>query len=144
MMPTTSEFASAEEPVLMRAIQPQKGMKYACILDGQGNDIISFNEEYLDLGENEKRKLFMETALQAKMAQEFSEDLDECRCSVVERADGLKYVSVPLSPDNIAMAIIKNRDHSFFVNNVLATKECIERSLDHETDTDAEKPGRIN
>ena len=44
MMSTTSEFASAEEPVLMRAIQPQKGMKYACILDEQGNDIISFHK----------------------------------------------------------------------------------------------------
>ena len=124
MMSTTAEFASAEKPILVRAIQPQKGMKYACIIDGQGNEVMSFNGEYLDLGEKKRRKLFMETALQAKMLQEFNEDLDEYRCNVIERSGGLKYVSAPLSSKTVAMAVMKkNQDHSFFVNNVAATKK---------------------
>ena len=115
---------------LLRVIQSEKAIKYACVLDEQGNKILSFNEDYLDLGEKEKRKLFMETVLQAKMMQEFNEDLGESRCNVVERSDGLKYVSSPLRSKNTALSIMdKNHDHGFFVNNItaVATQQSLEK-----------------
>ena len=129
-MSTLMEPTKKEQSLLLRAIQPQKGMKYACVLDEQGNHILSFNKEYLDLNEKRKRKLFMQTVLQTKMAEEFNEDLEKPHCNVVERSDELKYVSVALSSNSIAMAIIKkNYDHEDFVNNVIATRSCLEKQV---------------
>ena len=126
-MSTLAKYAN-EQSLLIHAIQPQKGLKYACIIDDKGNEVLSFNEEYLDMSKIKKKKLFIETALQSKMTQEFDEDLGDAKCNVVERKENIKCVSVPLSSKHTALAMIKkNQDHSFFVNNAIATKQTLEK-----------------
>jgi hypothetical protein len=102
------------------------GLKFACIINKNGKASHVFNEGFLGMNNKKKEMLFMETALQTRMTEDFDKDLGKVNCNMTERGD-LKYVTAPLSSKRMIFAAMdKGEDHDSFVRNTMKIKNLLD------------------
>lgn len=119
-----SEYVKTKNQINKRAMESQKGLKFACILNKNGRVSDVFHEDNFDIDDKSKEMLFMETVLQANMGKDFDENLGKLQCNVTERANGLKYISTPLPSNKFVFAVMdKQKDHNEFVKKIISIQK---------------------